>query len=143
MINRILPSWSFHMEFMKLAESHLCKIYFKSLYTGVYWTLLLLHVGQVHLSFYGCQVYFVTFILFLMENPVSKQCRPRLEKSSVLPVLDQFLKLKTDLFLDKKLKNQSIKLCIAQDFAIHRLTLIVTCQNCSHLLIRCFWRNIA
>ena len=27
-----------------------------------------------------------------------------LEKSSVLPVLDRFLKLKTDLFLDKKLK---------------------------------------
>ena len=45
-----------------------------------------------------------------------------LEKSSVLPVLDQFLKLKTDLFLDKKLKNRSIKLCISQDFAIHRLT---------------------
>ena len=46
-----------------------------------------------------------------------------LEKSSVLPVLDRFLKLKTDLFLDKKLKNRSIKLCISQDFAIHRLTL--------------------
>ena len=44
-----------------------------------------------------------------------------LEKSSVLPVLDRFLKLKTDLFLHKKLKNQSIKLC--KDFAIHRLTL--------------------
>ena len=25
--------------------------------------------------------------------------------------------------LDKKLKNRSIKLCISQDFAIHRLTL--------------------
>ena len=24
----------------------------------------------------GVLVYFVTFILFLMENPVSKQCRP-------------------------------------------------------------------
>ena len=48
---------------------------------------------------------------------------PGLEKSSVLPVLDRFLKLKTDLFLDKKLKNRSIKLCISQDFAIHRLTL--------------------
>ena len=47
----------------------------------------------------------------------------RLEKSSVLPVLDRFLKLKTDLFLDKKLKNRSIKLCLSQDFAIHRLTL--------------------
>ena len=46
-----------------------------------------------------------------------------LEKSSVLPVLDRFLKLKTDLFLDKKLKNRSIKPCISQDFAIHRLTL--------------------
>ena len=39
-----------------------------------------------------------------------------LEKSSVLPVLDRFLKLKTDLFLDKKLKNRSIKLCLSQDF---------------------------
>ena len=46
-----------------------------------------------------------------------------LEKSSVLPVLDRFLKLKTDLFLNKKLKSRSIKLCISQDFAIHRLTL--------------------
>ena len=46
-----------------------------------------------------------------------------LEKSSVLPVLDRFLKLKTDLSLDKKLKNRSIKPCISQDFAIHRLTL--------------------
>ena len=27
------------------------------------------------LSFLGCQVYFVAFILFLMENSVSKQCR--------------------------------------------------------------------
>ena len=49
--------------------------------------------------------------------------KPGLEKSSVLPVLDRFLKLKTDLFLDKKLKNRSIKLCISQDFAVHRLTL--------------------
>ena len=48
---------------------------------------------------------------------------PGLEKSSVLPVLDRFLKLKTDLFLNKKLKSRSIKLCISQDFAIHRLTL--------------------
>ena len=35
-----------------------------------------------------------------------------LEKLSGLPVLDQFLKLKTDSFLDKKLKNRPIKLCI-------------------------------
>ena len=33
-----------------------------------------LYVGWVHLSFSGCQVYFVTFILILMGNPVSKQC---------------------------------------------------------------------
>ena len=46
-----------------------------------------------------------------------------LEKSLVLPVLDRFLKLKTDLFLNKKLKNRSIKLCFSQDFAIYRLTL--------------------
>ena len=25
----------------------------------------------------GYRIYFVPFILFLMENPVSKQCRPR------------------------------------------------------------------
>ena len=30
---------------------------------------------------------------------------PGLEKLLVLPVPDQFFKLKTDLFLDKKLKN--------------------------------------
>ena len=35
-----------------------------------------------------------------------------LEESSGLPVLDRFLKLKTDLFLHKKLKIGSIKLCI-------------------------------
>ena len=28
------------------------------------------------LSFQGCQVFFVTFILFLMENSVSKQVDP-------------------------------------------------------------------
>ena len=56
-------------------------------------------------------------------NENSFTCRAGLEKSSVLPVLDRFLKLKTDLFLDKKLKNRSIKPCISQDFAIHRLTL--------------------
>ena len=33
-----------------------------------------------------------------------------LEKLSVLLVLDRFLKLKTDLFFDKKLKNRSVKL---------------------------------
>ena len=37
---------------------------------------------------------------------------PGQEKLSVLPVLDLILKLKTDLFLDKKLKNLSFKLCI-------------------------------
>ena len=34
-----------------------------------------------------------------------------LEKSTVLPVLDRNLKLRTDLFLGKRLKNWSIKLC--------------------------------
>ena len=33
-----------------------------------------------------------------------KHCVSGLEKSSILPVLDRFLILKTDLFLDKKLK---------------------------------------
>ena len=58
----------------------------------------------------------------LQEKNLSHS-RAGLEKSSVLPVLDRFLKLKTDLFLNKKLKSRSIKLCISQDFAIHRLTL--------------------
>ena len=52
-----------------------------------------------------------------------------LEKSSVLPVLDRFLKLKTDLFLDKKLKNRSIKLYFSR--FCNTQTDIVTCQNCS------------
>ena len=34
-------------------------------------------------------------------SPPKKSRGPGLEKSSVLPVLDRFLKLKTDLFLDK------------------------------------------
>ena len=59
-----------------------------------------------------------------------------LEKSSVLPVLDRFLKLKTDLFLDKKLKNRSIKLYFSS--FCNTQTDIVTCQNCSHLIIRCY-----
>ena len=58
------------------------------------------------------------------DKPAGIGCPPPgLEKSSVLPVLDRFLKLKTDLFLNKKLKSRSIKLCISQDFAILRLTL--------------------
>ena len=40
-----------------------------------------------------------------------------------LPVLDQILKLKTNLCLNKKLKNRAIKFCISQDFAKYRLTL--------------------
>ena len=59
-----------------------------------------------------------------------------LEKSSVLPVLDRFLKLKTDLFLDKKLKNRSIKLYFSR--FCNTQTDIVTYQNCSHLIIRCY-----
>ena len=35
-----------------------------------------LYVGHDHLSFYAFQVYFVALILFLLETPVSKQCRP-------------------------------------------------------------------
>ena len=34
---------------------------------------------------------------------------PGLEKSSVLPVLDRFLSLKTDFVLNRKQKNRSIK----------------------------------
>ena len=35
--------------------------------------------------------------------------KPGLEKSSVLPVLDRFLSLKTDFVLNRKQKNRSIK----------------------------------
>ena len=35
--------------------------------------------------------------------------RSGLEKSSVLPVLDRFLSLKTDFVLNRKQKNRSIK----------------------------------
>ena len=61
--------------------------------------------------------------LVTLELEPFNRYTPGLEKSSVLPVLDRFLKLKTDLFLNKKLKSRSIKLCISLDFAIHRLTL--------------------
>ena len=45
-----------------------------------WWTFPLLYVGWVHLSYKGCQVYFVAFILLfaiitMMENLI-KQCRP-------------------------------------------------------------------
>ena len=70
----------------------------------------------------------VQFLVWaLCDRPtkaIQRLCRAGLEKSSVLPVLDRFLKLKTDLFLNKKLKNRSIKPCFSQDFAIHRLTLL-------------------
>ena len=33
-------------------------------------------IGQVHFSFKGCLVYVFIFILFLIEIPVCKQCRP-------------------------------------------------------------------
>ena len=47
------------------------------LYPIVYWwTVPLLYVGGVCLSFKGCWVYSVAFVLYLMENPVSEQCRP-------------------------------------------------------------------
>ena len=37
----------------------------------IHWSALpLLYAGRVHLSFERCLVYFVTFILLLMENPV-------------------------------------------------------------------------
>ena len=36
----------------------------------------LLYVERVHLSFWGFRDNFVAFILFFMENRVSKQCRP-------------------------------------------------------------------
>ena len=39
-------------------------------------TLPLFYVGLDNFSFKGRPVYSVAFILFLVENPVSKQCRP-------------------------------------------------------------------
>ena len=35
-----------------------------------------LQTGLVHFKFYGCLVYFPVVILFQIEIPVSKQCRP-------------------------------------------------------------------
>ena len=39
-------------------------------------TIPLLHVGRVRLSLRGCQVYFVSFILFLMENLLANNVNP-------------------------------------------------------------------
>ena len=35
-----------------------------------------MYIGQVHLSFKECLVYFVIFLLFRIDIPVSKLCRP-------------------------------------------------------------------
>ena len=43
-------------------------------YTGGFFHCYIEDESICHLR--GCTVYFVAFILFLMENPVSKQCRP-------------------------------------------------------------------
>ena len=63
----------------------------------------------------------LSFQRSVIHYQVTSECNwePGLEKSLVLPVLDRFLKLKTNLFLDRKLKNRSIKLRISQDFAIY------------------------
>ena len=47
---------------------------FNPMYTGRLFHCYMLDKSVCH--FWGCQVHFVAFILFLMENPVSKQCRP-------------------------------------------------------------------
>ena len=65
----------------------------------------------------------ISFHLEIRKIIIDYNSPSGLEKSLVLPVLDRFLKLKTSLFLGKKLKNGSIKLCISQNSAIHRLTL--------------------
>ena len=63
--------------------SHAEKVYLESLNPPVGMLFNPLYTGRLfhfyvlgHLSFYGCQIYFVAFILFLMENHVSKQFRP-------------------------------------------------------------------
>ena len=51
--------------------------------------------------------------VFSVESPhrgnSNEYTQSGLEKSSVLPVLDRFLSLKTDFVLNKKQKNRSIK----------------------------------
>ena len=50
-------------------------------------------------------------------SDISKNyCHPGLEKSSVLPVLDRFLSLKTDFVLNRKQKNRSIKVRFFRPF---------------------------
>ena len=34
------------------------------------------NIARVHLSFSGCRIYFVAFILVLIQNPIGKQCTP-------------------------------------------------------------------
>ena len=53
-------------------------------------------------------------------------CTSGLEKSSVLPVLDRFLKLKTNLFLDKKSVHETLYFL---NFAIYRLSKLFTPNN--------------
>ena len=48
--------------------------------------------------------------IFILPNFYWNILRAGLEKSSVLPVLDRFLSLKTDFVLNKKQKNRSIKI---------------------------------
>ena len=56
----------------------------------------------------------VVVLLFYVHGKHLRSCRDGqltsgLEKSSVLPVLDRFLSLKTDFVLNRKQKNRSIK----------------------------------
>ena len=46
------------------------------------------------LSFKGCRVYFVAFILVLMENPVSKQCKPDQKPHCVMSDLHSKIRVK-------------------------------------------------
>ena len=47
--------------------------YLNLLHTGGLFHYYMLDNSIFHL---GCKVYFVAFNLFLMENPVSKECKP-------------------------------------------------------------------
>ena len=98
-------------------------------------------------EFYFYSMKYIWYSVIITSKKGNILYKPGLEKSSVLPVLDRFLKLKTDLFLDKKLKNRSIKR-FWTDFwnwkpmyfsrFCNTQTDMVTCQNCSHLIIRCY-----
>ena len=60
--------------YSKQHDKVFCEAFLHPLYTGGLIQCYMLNESIC--CFRGVGVYFVTFVLFLMENPVSKQCRP-------------------------------------------------------------------